>query len=585
MNQLICSEYLRLQFRIFVLGTSFLIAGISTGVGQVNPMTTLINGDFGTAATQTGAAVLGATGDVWNTLNGSSNTIFDSSNNVVSGVRLTLVNASQLYTDTGGTAMDANTTALMEDYAFGYNNPSYTATVTVSLTGLTKYTNSAFNLVVYAAGDQNGQGATLNLTTGATGGNTVGTLTTSATSRQISAGLGVAYNAFMGILTNGTLSFTATESPGQIFTIVNGFQLLLSPFIIATQPVSQTNSGGNLVSLNIGVIASSPLSYQWQAGAVGSGIYTNLTDSGQISGSVSNVLTISGLSTNWALAYQVIVANGFNSITSAVATLTVLPSVPPTVTGVFNVGTTNVEIVFSKPVTIASATNVANYAFANGLAITNASLGADNMTVTLTTVPLAYGSNYVIVINNILDLAIPPDNIATNTLAGFTVSPYASQDIGAPVIPSSFTLTTNGVNVSSAGNDIGGTNDQFNFQYQSQNGNFDVTVCLAGLGLSDLWAQAGLMARASLAAGSPFAATLATPGMNGEFFAGRTTTNGVATASGNFPVNYPNTWLRLNRVGNVFTGFGSYDGINWATRGGDAGDAEPDLPRLGHRQP
>ncbi|MGB7749565.1 MAG: lamin tail domain-containing protein [Verrucomicrobiia bacterium] len=92
-------------------------------------------------------------------------------------------------------------------------------------------------------------------------------------------------------------------------------------------------------------------------------------------------------------------------------------------------------------------------------------------------------------------------------------------------------------------------------------------VCLTGLGLSSLWAEAGLMARASLDPGSPFAAALATPAMNGDFFADRTATNGAAATSGSFPVNYPNTWLRLNRVGNVFTGFGSYDGSNWTQLG------------------
>ena len=55
--------------------------------------------------------------------------------------------------------------------------------------------------------------------------------------------------------------------------------------------------------------------------------------------------------------------------------------------------------------------------------------------------------------------------------------------------------------------------------------------------------------------------------MNGDFFAYRTATNGMAATAGNFPVNYPNTWLRLNRVGNVFTGFGSYDGTNWTQLG------------------
>jgi len=30
-----------------------------------------------------------------------------------------------------------------------------------------------------------------------------------------------------------------------------------------------------------------------------------------------------------------------------------------------------------------------------------------------------------------------------------------------------------------------------------------------------------------------------------------------------FPVNYPNTWIRLQRLGNDFTGFYSADGKNW----------------------
>ena len=204
----------------------------------------------------------------------------------------------------------------------------------------------------------------------------------------------------------------------------------------------------------------------------------------------------------------------------------------------------------------------------------------------LTTAPLVYGSNYTIVINNIHDLASTPNTIATNTLVSFTASPFAPQDIGSPAIASTATYTTNGVNVSSAGNYIGGTSDQFNFEYQLQTGNFDVTVCLAGLGLSDLWAQAGLMARASLDAGSPFAAALATPGMNGDFFADRAATNGLAVTSGSFPVNYPNTWLRLNRVWQRLHRLRQLrrDQLDAIGRGDDC-DARPDLPRPGRRQP
>jgi hypothetical protein len=184
----------------------------------------LINVDFGSGATQTGAAVLGSTGNAWNAVTGNTSTIVNSAGGTVSGVGLNL-SAYGLYTDTGGTAMDAATTPLMEDYTFGYSS---TPTVTVSVTGLAAYAGANYTLVVYAAGDNSGQGATLNVTSGASGGNTGSTLSTTATSRQASAGSGVAYTTFTGTINGGTLTFTANILSGQSFTDVNGFQLYLS---------------------------------------------------------------------------------------------------------------------------------------------------------------------------------------------------------------------------------------------------------------------------------------------------------------------------------------------------------------------
>ncbi len=325
--------------------------------------------------------------------------------------------------------------------------------------------------------------------------------------------------------------------------------------------VSPTNNVfvGTLVTFTASVSGAPPLYLQWQFNS-GSG-FTN------IPGASTNTLMLNAAITNTG-SYQLVLTNNYGAVTSAPVTLTVTrDTTPPIVLRVVNIGATNVEVDYSKVLQAVSATNVANYVLTNGTAINGASLSANNSTVILTTGPLVYGSNYTLVVNGILDQAIPPNTIATNTLASFTASPYTAQDIGNPAISSSATLTTNGVNISSAGNYIGGYSDQFNFEYQLRAGNFDVTVCLGSLGLSDLWAQAGLMARASLDPGSPFAAALATPGMNGDFFAYRTATNGMAATGGNFPVNYPNTWLRLNRAGNVFTGFGSYDGSNWTQLG------------------
>jgi hypothetical protein len=75
------------------------------------------------------------------------------------------------------------------------------------------------------------------------------------------------------------------------------------------------------------------------------------------------------------------------------------------------------------------------------------------------------------------------------------------------------------------------------------------------------------MARQDLTPGSLFASVLATPSISGAFFESRSATNGATTVSGDFPVNYPNTWLRLKRSGNTLTGFGSLDGQNWTQLG------------------
>ena len=55
--------------------------------------------------------------------------------------------------------------------------------------------------------------------------------------------------------------------------------------------------------------------------------------------------------------------------------------------------------------------------------------------------------------------------------------------------------------------------------------------------------------------------------MNGDFFEWRNPASSASSSSGNFPANYPNTWLRLKRAGSVFTGFASYDGQTWAQLG------------------
>ncbi len=119
------------------------------------------------------------------------------------------------------------------------------------------------------------------------------------------------------------------------------------------------------------------------------------------------------------------------------------------------------------------------------------------------------------------------------------------------------------------GTDIGGTSDAFQFAYQTRSGDFDLRVRVASLSLKDPWAKAGLMARSANAnANSMFAAALATPNLNGCFFQYRSAAGIGAVSGGGVPINYPYTWLRLQRSNLTnWTGYASFDGTTWATLG------------------
>jgi hypothetical protein len=98
-------------------------------------------------------------------------------------------------------------------------------------------------------------------------------------------------------------------------------------------------------------------------------------------------------------------------------------------------------------------------------------------------------------------------------------------------------------------------------------GNFDVAVRAGRFELVRHFCQGGIDGARNAAASSRFAAAMATPAMNGSFFEWRDPAGNASSSSGNFPANYPNTWLRLKRAGNTFTGFASYDGQTWTQLG------------------
>jgi regulation of enolase protein 1 (concanavalin A-like superfamily) len=330
---------------------------------------------------------------------------------------------------------------------------------------------------------------------------------------------------------------------------------------IAQQPAdasvySERSAAFSVSATSNSKITQSP-SYQWQLNGV------------NIPGATQSYYSTPLLyETNSGCKYRVLVVVPGAAVFSRAAQVTVTRDLdPPTVVQAMNFGHTNVQLVFSEPVERDSATTITNYAFADGTAILAVSLDMAQGTVTLATTPLAYGSNYTLVINGVRDVAMIPNTIATNTVVVVAVTSSTTSDVGKPPTASIATPVGEGLNIVATGSDIGGTNDQFTLSYQLCSGDFDVRARVAGLSASDLWAKAGLMARETLTPGSRFAAALVTPAMNGASFAYRENTNQTAVATGSFTVSYPNTWVRLRRSGSTFAGYASYDGENWASLG------------------
>ena len=97
--------------------------------------------------------------------------------------------------------------------------------------------------------------------------------------------------------------------------------------VVAVPPSPTTGYLGGTAQLTVIAQGFPAPSFQWRAGAVGSGIYTNLPNGAGVSHGALNNLTLRNLTLANMADYVVVVSNSSGSVTSSVpATLTVLPT-------------------------------------------------------------------------------------------------------------------------------------------------------------------------------------------------------------------------------------------------------------------
>src|SRR5207247_847035 len=91
---------------------------------------------------------------------------------------------------------------------------------------------------------------------------------------------------------------------------------------ITSQPGSATLYAGSYLQLVAAASGTAPLYYQWQKGT--NNIYVNATDTGDVSGAMTDTLTFSALTLDDAADYRLSVTNTFGAATTQFATVTVL---------------------------------------------------------------------------------------------------------------------------------------------------------------------------------------------------------------------------------------------------------------------
>lgn len=199
---------------------------------------TLVDVDFspGAGPAQSGAAVLGSAGDIWNNIGAGSGTAVALNDVTGAATTVTLTYSSNFGgSNAGGSAMDAATSNLMQDY-LAMNGLSFT------IAGLSP--SSAYQIALYGAGDQNslngaangGQGTlfTILQTPSPTVFGTTSEVNPSAPTtgdRKISDGPGVAYVLLTANSdATGALKVNVNYNSTSFSTApVNGFQIQAVP--------------------------------------------------------------------------------------------------------------------------------------------------------------------------------------------------------------------------------------------------------------------------------------------------------------------------------------------------------------------
>jgi regulation of enolase protein 1 (concanavalin A-like superfamily) len=250
------------------------------------------------------------------------------------------------------------------------------------------------------------------------------------------------------------------------------------------------------------------------------------------------------------------------SNTSSTATL---PAAPTTL-ALSVVSSSSIKLTW-----VDNATNETGYKIersTDGTTFTQLSTIAAANSTTFTDTGLAAGTKYfyrVRATNAGGDSAYSNAPNATTTASTGIPTPWVQADVGTVGKAGSATYASPTFTILGAGGDIWDKQDAFHYVYQPLTGDGTIIARVATEQNTNAFAKAGVMIRETLAVGSRSVTVDLTPGKLVEFL--RRATAGSTTTGTSNDVAAGAVWVKLARVGNVFTASRSTNGTTWTTVG------------------
>lgn len=158
-------------------------------------------------------------------------------------------------------------------------------------------------------------------------------------------------------------------------------------------------------------------------------------------------------------------------------------------------------------------------------------------------------------------------------------SGFSNADIGGAAPAGNATYANGKWTVQGGGFDIWGAGDSAHFTYMALTGNSAIVAKVESVGNTSLSAKAGVMMRTSLEPGAPRAwMAISNRGQAEQNMPNLAVYGGTNYGNKSFDIasSTASYWVKLERIGNIITGYVSPDGTNWAAT--DVGRIDAPVP-------